>query len=77
MTDLQEQLVVASFPKAEDGTDHFCCCKNMTVSLCGLSLLDAEFDTNCTINCEECLELGDTKHCPLGLICPADIEFVP
>lgn len=71
MTDIMEGVSVAGFPTVDDDDkdDHWVCCRNDDVSLCGKDVMDLpvlEFEE---ASCRACDNLLGTEVCPLGLIC--------
>lgn len=74
MTKVKEDLHIVTFPQPEEDEDHWTCCRNHDVSLCGKDVSDVptvDFDLS---GCEFCDHNVYTDYCPLGLICPEPEE---
>lgn len=66
MSDVMEEIVVTSFPKAENSDDHYCCCLNKTITICGKETDDSECDSYPdSVDCQECMDRAYQNDCPL------------
>lgn len=54
-------------PKPGDpDMNHYCCCEQESISLCGLDISDAELVHNVNVDCVVCTELENTDNfCPI------------
>lgn len=65
-----ELVLRNDFPEASDH-NHWCCCRNEGVSLCGQDVSDVPMVVFDIASCRVCEHLVDSDFCPLGLVCPS------
>lgn len=72
MSDTMEDLKIVEFTTADDDDDHWTCCRNDDVSMCGKDVMDVPLVDFTQASCATCDSLINTDYCPLGLICPSE-----
>ena len=69
MSDVQEQIVEQLDLTGID-ENHYTCCMDVHIALCGFDLSVSTYDPNCVVGCVVCVDLDNTEYCPRGWRCP-------